>query len=187
MEGQYKIRQQIKSHLDKKTVCNVHRKVAEETLQRIQGYILDYSEHFVLMQMVDDFRVDGYTIFSLESISVIQYGENEKYLDKIIHWEKQTRDVSKKYDVDLTTWTSIFRTIKKTGGNVIIQNEDPADYTFDIGPIIKSTSKAVYIRYFNAAGKQDKELTKIPFSKITSMSFDTHYINVISKYIRSLD
>jgi len=90
----------------------------------------------------------------------------------------------KKHKIDLTDWITIFKTIKKSGFNVIIENEDPDDKSFDIGPIIKVTKTAVYIQYFNAKGYLDTEAIKIAFNKITIAKFDDHYINVFSKYLR---
>nr|HMU05913.1 hypothetical protein [Saprospiraceae bacterium] len=75
-------------------------------------------------------------------------------------------------------------TIKKAGFNIIIENENPEDYSFDIGPITKTIQNAVYIKYFNAKGYLNNQSTKITFDKITIAKFDDHYINVFSKYLR---
>lgn len=101
-----------------------------------------------------------------------------------MQWEKQVGYVSKKHKIDLTDWATIFRTIKESGFNVIIENENPEDETFDIGPIIRITKTAVHIQYFNAQGFLDSETTKITFDKITIAKFDDHYVNVFSKYLR---
>ncbi len=178
------IKQQIKYHLDTKKFCKVKRQVAEDSFEFSNGYIVDNSEDFVLMQEVEDFRVLGYLAFPISTIAQIRHNDNDKYYDKIMRWEKKVEEVSKKYKIDLTDWTSIFKTIKKAGFNVIIENENPDDESFDIGPIIKIIKTAVYIQYFNAKGYLDSEPTKITFDKITITKFDDHYINVFSKYLR---
>lgn len=179
-----KIRQQIKFHLDNKKFCKVKRQVAIDTFEYNNGYIVDNSEDFILMLESDDFKVLGYLVFHISTIVQIRFNNNDKYYNKIMDWENQTDNVKKKHNIDLTNWTTIFRTIKKAGYNVIIENEDPEDKTFDIGPIIKTTKSAVYINYFNAKGILDTEITKIPFDKITIAQFDNNYINVFSKYLR---
>lgn len=178
------IKQQIKYHLDNKKFCKVKRQVAENSFEYTNGYIVDNSGHFVLMQEVEDFRFLGYVIFPISTITQIRFNNNDKYYDKIMQWEKQVDNVSKKYKIDLTDWISIFKTIKKAGFNVIIENENPEEESFDIGPIIKTTKTAVYIQYFNAMGYLDSEPTKITFGKITIAKFDDHYVNVFSKYLR---
>lgn len=178
------IKQQIKYHLDNKKFCKVKRQVAEDSFEYSNGYIVDNSGDFVLMQEADDFRVLGYLVFPISTITQIRFNNNDKYYDKIMQWEKQVDNVSKKNKIDLTDWISIFKTIKKAGFNVIVENENPEDESFDIGPIIKTTKTAVYIQYFNAQGYLDSELTKITFDKITIAKFDDYYINVFSKYLR---
>jgi hypothetical protein len=178
------IRQQIKYHLDNKKFCKVKRKVTKDCFEYSNGYIVDNSEDYILMQETDEFKVLGYLVFPLSTIAQIRFNNNDKYYDKIMQREKQVDNISKKHKIELSDWTTIFRTIKKSGFNVIIKNENPNDETFDIGPIIRTTNTAVYIKYFNAKGLLDCEPTKITFDKITIAKFDNHYINVFSKYLR---
>jgi len=67
---------------------------------------------------------------------------------------------------------------------VIIENENPEDVSFDIGPITKISDSAVYVRYFDAQGFLNTETTKITWDLITIIRFDTRYINTFSKYLR---
>lgn len=178
------IKQQIKFHLSNKRYCTIKRKVGDNSFKFSSGYIVDHSDNFLLMQEADEFRVLGYLVFNISTISLIRFNNNDEYYDKIMQWEKQVENVFKKHKIDLTDWITIFKTIKKSGFNVIIENEDPDDKSFDIGPIIKVTKTALYIQYFNAKGYLDTEATKIAFNKITIAKFDDHYINVFSKYLR---
>ena len=47
------------------------------------------------------------------------------------------------------------------GFNIIIENEDPEDESFDVGSITKITRNSVFIHYFNAQGFLDDEPTEI--------------------------
>src|SRR5688572_31622946 len=176
------IKQQLKYHLDNKKYCKIKRQVAQDSFAYSNGYIVDNSADFVLMQESDEFRVLGYLIFPTATINQIRFNNNDKYYDKMMQWEKQVDNVQKKYAIDLTDWSTIFKTIKKVGFNVIIENENPEDESFDIGPIIKTTKTAVYIQYFNAKGYLDLEPTKITFDTVTIAKFDDQYVNVFSKY-----
>lgn len=139
------IKQQIKYHLDNRKYCKIKRKVGDDSFEYSNGYIVDNSANFLLMQETNEFKILGYLIFPISTIVQIRFNNNDRYYDKIMQWEKQVENVSKKYIIDLTNWTTIFKTIKKTGFNVIIENENPNDETFDIGPIVKTTDSAVYI------------------------------------------
>jgi len=160
------------------------RRVAQETVEKSCGYIVDYSNNFVLLQETDDFEVDGYVVIPIQSISEIIYNTNDKYYDKIMNLEGIITAIEKKHLIDLTSWEAIFKSIKKLDFNVIVENEDPEDATFDIGPIIKITKSAVYVRYFNAKGILNKEATKINWRLITIVKFDNRYTNTFSKYLR---
>lgn len=176
--------QQLQFHLSNKKYCTIKRQTGETDFVTSNGYILDYSNDFVLMQQVMDFKCLGYIIFPMYTLKEVRFNNNDKYYNKILVWEKEVELVSKKYDIDLMDWTTIFKTIKKTGLNVIIENEDPNDESFDIGPIIRITKTAVFIRYFNARGYLNAEPTKIRYDQITIVQFDNPYINVFSKYLR---
>ena len=160
------------------------RQVAKETVEKNNGFIVDYSDNFVLLQETDDFEVDGYVAFPTEAISEILYSNNDKYFDKIMHLEGIVDKIENKHQIDLTSWATILNSIKKLGFNVIVKNEDPEDKTFDIGPITKLTKLSVYVRYFNAKGILDKEATKINWNLITIVKFDTNYINIFSRHLR---
>lgn len=178
------LKQKLKYHLDNKKLCKVKRKVSDDSFEYSDGYIVDCSEHFVVMQEVYDFMLLGYLVFPISSITEIRFNNNDKYYDKIMRWEKKVDHVLKKHDVNLTDWTTIFKTIKKCGFNVIVENENPEDKSFDIGPIIKTNKTAVYIQYFNPKGILDEEPSKVPFNKITMVKFDDNYVNTFSKYLR---
>jgi hypothetical protein len=175
---------QLKFYLDNKRFCGVNRQVSDYNYKYSWGYIIDYSDNYVLMQEVEDFLTKGYLIFPKESIKSIRFNNYDKYYDKIMIWENQIDNVKKKYNLDLTTWSTIFKTIKSTGLNVIIEDENPDNESYYIGSIIKTTKNAVHINYFDAKGLLDNFNTKINFDKITIVNFDDHYINTFSKYLR---
>jgi len=96
-------------------------------------------------------------------------------------WEGEAENVGINYKIDLTTWTSIFKSIKSRQLNVIVQCESPEIDSFTIGPIIKTTKKLVYIQGFDPAGVLDEKHSSIDFESITKVMFDDRYINVFSK------
>nr|HMU04402.1 hypothetical protein [Saprospiraceae bacterium] len=96
------IKQKIKFHLDNKKYCKVKRQVANDSFEYSNGYIVDESDNFVLMQEADEFRVLGYMVFHVSTIVQIRFNNNDKYYDKIMLWEKEVDNVSKKHKIDLT-------------------------------------------------------------------------------------
>lgn len=178
------ITDKIKYHCANKKYCKIIRQVGKDSEMKTNGYIVDYSDHFVLLQETDDFDIDGYVVFPIKTISEIIFNNNNKYFDKIMHWEGIVDAVENKHKIDLTSWATILKSIKKLGYNVIIENENPEDETFDIGPITRITKSSVYIRYFNAKGIFNEDTTRINWDLITIVKFDTKYVNIFSKYLR---
>jgi len=153
--------EKLKYHRDMKKYTRVRREVATDVFEDSRGYVIDFSKDFILMQNTDNFDVDGYSIFHVKSIAEVRFTNNEKYYDRIMHAEGLKNKVVREHKIDLTSWTSIFRSIKTLGLNVIIENEDPKDESFDIGPIKKATKTAVYARYFDAQGSWTKNQPKL--------------------------
>lgn len=52
------------------------------------------------MQETEDFRVLGFLVFPISTITQIRFNNNDKYYDKIMQWEKQVDNVSKKHKID---------------------------------------------------------------------------------------
>ncbi len=176
--------EKIKYHIINKKYCKVKRHFNQTDIDCAIGYIVDYSDNFILLQETDDFEIDGYSVIPINTISDIILSNKDKYYDKIMSLEGLVDKVQNNHKIDLTSWNSILKSIRKIGLNVIIENENPDDMSFDIGPITRITESAVYIRYFNAQGFLDSESTKITWDLITNVRFDTRYINTFSKYLR---
>lgn len=176
--------EKIKFHQGNKKYCKIRRSVGENTFEKSSGYIVDFSENFVLLQETDDFIIRGYLIIPFQSISEVICSVSDKYYDKIMKAEGITAKVGNKYKIELKSWKTIFDSIQKLDFNVIVQNEKPNNEDFNIGPITKITEEAVYIQYFDPKCYIDSESTKIDFSEITIASFDDIYINTLSKYLR---
>jgi hypothetical protein len=176
------IKQKIKHHLVNKKYCRISREAGKDNYVRSSGYIIGYSKDFIIFQESAEFDLLGYLIFPIKSISDIRFNKNDQYYNKIMKWEKKDKLIQDKYSIDLTNWTTIFKSIKSCRLSVIIENEDPEDESFDIGPITKVTKTSVYIHHFNAAGKLNKKPTKISWNLITIIQFADKYSTTFSKY-----
>lgn len=177
-------KEKIVKFYNEKLFCKIYRQVEGKTEKRSNGIVVNYSDDFVLIQEIYDFKIDGFSIFPIKTISKIVYGNNEKYYNKILHFENIPSKVNYNLKVNLKNWETIFKSLKKLNFNVTIENENYLDETFDIGPIIKITKNAVFIRYFNAKGILNDENTKINWTQVTITKFDTRYVNIFSKYLR---
>lgn len=176
--------EKIKYHHTNKKYCEIRRQVGINTSEKSMGYVVDYSDNFVLLQEINYFDICGFLAIPMKTITDLQFNNRDKHYDKIMKLEGLKDKIENKHKIDLTSWTSIFKSIKSLGFNVIIENEDPENISFDIGAIEKITKASVYIRYFDARGLLNSDLTKITWDLITKVGFDNRYINIHSKYLR---
>ena len=175
----------IKYHHENKKYCKILRKFAKNSHGETNGFIVDYSENFVILQESNEFDILGYFVFQISTIEEIRYNNSDKYYEKILQGENLIEKVGLKHKIELKSWETIFKSIKSCGLNVIIENENPEEATFDIGPITKITENSVLINYFDSKGFLDEEETEIEWSKITLVQFDDRYVNIFSKYLRN--
>ena len=146
------------------------------------GFPLLSNEKLFLCANENDFILDGYSIRCFKDVERVE-SENDKYFS-MLKAEKIDASIIVP-TVDMTDWQTIFTSLKEKKLNVIVENEkaEENEDSFVIGKIIKATKTKVVMQHFDAEGVWEEELYEIPYSKITSVSFDTRYINVFSKYL----
>ncbi|WP_412984890.1 hypothetical protein [Pontimicrobium sp. IMCC45349] len=180
-----KIIEKLEKHCAEKLYVRLTRKKGKfEGIST--GFILEKSNDFILLQESDEFRILGYQVIPVNTIKHVRYNKNDKTYEQILKNENLMTFVKAKYKIDLTDWNSITNDIKKTGLTIISECEHPELNYFCIGQLKRVNKKSISIRYFNAQGILDKENTKHKFGDITKLSFDDHYANVFSKYVKDI-
>jgi hypothetical protein len=172
----------IKYHSEK-VYCEITRSFGDNDALST-GFILKISDSLILLQESADFRILGYQIIPVNSISRVRHNNSDKTYHRILKKEGLLNSVNLKYDIDLTNWKSACKGIKKTNLNVISECEHPDHEYFCIGELKRVNQKSISIRYFDATGTLDDENTTHNFNDITKLSFDDHYANVFSKYTK---
>jgi len=179
-----KIAEKIEEHFKNKTYCKITRKVGKDAVEMSSGYIVDYSDNFLLLHETGDFLVVCYNVLPINQIQKIRFNKWDKCQNKIMILEGEIEKVGIKYKIDLNSWETVFKSIKNHLLNVIVECESPDIAGFTIGPIVKTTKKYVYIQNFDPAGVLDEKPTSIDFESVTKVKFDDRYINIFSKYLR---
>lgn len=179
-----KIQKKIERNYREKRFSRITRKISKKEIAINRGYILDYSNDFILMQEESDFMLLGFWIFESSKITNFRYNKNDKYYDKILESEGLKNDLKIKTKVNLENWETIFISLKKAKKHIIVECENPKIDEFIIGEIINIKPKSVSILYFNAEGVLDKKPTEVKFKNITKVTFDDRYIDIFSKYLR---
>ncbi len=179
-----KLQKKIKNHWKKVKFTRITRKVAKNFKKISRGYIVDFSEGYIVIQESDDFRVLGFNILPITQLKKIRYNKFDEYYDRIMSREDKKSLIGLKTKLDLKEWKTIFKTLQKNDKFVIIECEDPKISSFTIGEIKRITNKSVSVLYFDAAGILDIKPTKVKYENISKVIYDDRYINVFKKYIR---
>ena len=140
------------------------------------------SQKLFLAAKEDDFIIDGFSIRRICDIRKIEFKDDK--CNEILKAEKAL-DCLSAPKIDLSDWHSAFLSLQKLKKNIIIQHESLEEKEWDywIGRIEKVLKTKVIFRHFDADGIWQEEPYEIPFSRITSVTFDSRYVNVFSKYV----
>lgn len=148
----------------------------------IQGFILASSEQLVVLQYVYDFNLDGLMVLSRSEITEIRCTSTDKFQRKLLADEGSLKTVPFETTFDLQSWRTIIKQLAKAYSLIILECERGDEPDFIIGRIEKTTSAAVYVRYFTGTGKWLDELVRVKYSEITSCQVDTNYLKFYEKY-----
>jgi hypothetical protein len=131
-----------------------------------------------LGQKENDFVLDGYHIRKLSQLRKIK-ALPKKYneLCGTVGLPAQRKDPG----IDISSWQSIFEDLQKLDTFVIIKNDFDEDYA--IGTIQKVLKNKLHFRGFDAEGHWYEEPIEIPYSSITTVSWNTRYDTVWKQYM----
>lgn len=128
-----------------------------------------------------DFLLDGFTVRRVRDVEAAAMRDGiysrimaaEGWLDRITV-----------PDLDISGWKSVFNSLQQLGRNIIVEEEHlNKESHFAIGFIRAVEEDYILLQRFDADGIWDDAPIQIFFDAITSVTFDSRYINVFSKYL----
>lgn len=175
---------EIQNYINEKLFVKVLRFVADDEMS-LSGFILQQSDGFLLIQVEEEFLLNGYAIIRTEDIDEIICEDGENMLQKILEAEGI---VQKSYgiaqELKMKSWKTIFRHLQELDFHVIVECEDLDEPVFIIGPIEKIGKEKLHIRYYSPSAILEKEATKIDLDEITLIKFGDRYSTVYRKYLQ---
>jgi len=174
----------IQENTKQQKYSRITRKVSKKNKEISTGYIIKHSKNFLLLQDIENFNTKGFDIIQISKITEIRYNNYDAFYDKIFELEGEKKNLGFEKEIELLNWETIFKSLQNIFSAIIIECESPKHDSFTIGPIVKVTSKSVFIRYFNPEGILEKVLTKIKFKHITKITLGDRYTELFSKYLR---
>lgn len=178
--------------MKKQEIREIMRQAAEE--KKVVNIFMCYNENYYnLIPLLvsdklflaineDDFIFDGYRISRFVDVKKVRVKND--MCDQIIEKEGLISTI-KIPNVKVDTWKSAFEGLKALSHNVIVEREtaEEIDDKFTIGRIQKVCNDFVYVHHFDADGIWQDEPYKIKYSDITSVTFESRYVTIFSRYI----
>ena len=143
---------------------------------------LSVGQKLFLAANEDDFSIDGYTVRRIKDVLDVRI-KDDKCLE--IDIAGGLLDHLDAPEIDITDWYSAFCGLKALGDNIIIEKESIVsdECQFAIGRIAEIHRDFLLLREFDADGNWLYDNTIIPFSQITSVTVNSRYVRVFSKYL----
>lgn len=174
----------LSKYIDNSDHVRLNRRFNNEE-SHLSGFILEMSEQFILIQIHEEFLLDGYAIVRKDQVHSYRCNLTDRTQKKILQNEgvlDTQLGISTK--IDLSTWQTIFRSLRNADFHVIIECEALQDPDFIIGPVKRIDKHGVKINFYDSAGRLLKFLTYVPYDQITVVKFDNRYTTVFKKYLK---
>jgi len=174
----------LQKHIDKKEFVKICRTVTDGEAN-ISGFILQMTKDFLLIQIEEEFYLNGYGIIRKDHFDSLRCNKFDRALKRILKAEgilESGFGIEKK--INLRNWDTIFKDLKKFDQHVIVECEDLEESLFVIGPIKRVNKDSVSIQYYDPTGLLDKKVTTVKYKDVTLVKFDNRYVNVFRKYLR---
>lgn len=150
----------------------------------IFGFLVKFSNDFVMIEESNDFALAGTKIIPYNSIRSIRNNMYDKVSKAIYVSEKLiqfNQDIINKTNLDNAE--ALFKSIKKQDFHCIVESSKNKKDLFSIGEIVEVKSKSVVINNYDPAGRINKKSHKISFKNIDLINFNDNYTKVFRKYL----
>jgi len=174
----------------KELIAEAARDLKVASVYRVSdGYYINLiplkaSDRLFLSIHDDDFIFNGFRISRFRDVEKVQIKSDK--CDEIIRKEGLWEGFQAP-EIDVKNWQTVFESLKEMGNNIIVKYEyetpEEKAYIFTIGKIKCVYKNCLYMYHFNADGTWDIEPYRIPYTEVTSVTFNSRYVDIFSKYI----
>lgn len=144
-------------------------------------FSLDVSDKFLFGVKEEDFILNGFQILKISDLKKvsIENGISAKICEK----NKLLEGINKP-QINLTSWKTVFESLKPLNTMIIVENEktDKDEDFFYLGYVTSINKSFIRFSAVYSDGEWENNI-KIPYSKITSVTFNDRYSQSWQKYL----
>lgn len=174
-----KIRKRLEKAIKARQICKINLEYNPDETCRFLP--LKMSEKLVYLIKDGDPVAHGYSVRCLDAIGKVKI-EDETV--EAAPKEDKKGDMSAP-EIDITDWTSVFRSLGKLGQVVVVESEKltKKEGSYAIGKIEKVGRKQIGIRYYGPDSAWENKKWKIPYEDVTRVTTASRYTEVLSQYV----
>jgi hypothetical protein len=178
----YKLKEKLSAYVGTQSVVKLVRKLQGDQL--FNGCVMGVGRDWLLLYQFHDFSAAGYVALRWRDVKRFRYARTERFYQQMLESEGLVAKAQPQ-DLPLDDAASLLRALQERKENVIIECEDaPEDVQeFSIGQILLVDDDKLYFAHFDGMGRWMKKPQTIPLEEITSIEFETPYIQTFTKYL----
>jgi hypothetical protein len=177
-----RVRQQLDDLVARRSFAEFLRSMSG--CEVLHGFLLARSKSLVLLQVVREFHLDGYSLLRVKDLDEIQCRREEKFFQKILQAEGVTPGARVEPKVSLSGISAALKSLARTQCLVAVECEVEDDEQFFAGIVTAATGTKIEMRTFDVLGKWDPEPETIDTGAISLVSWDTEYLRVFAKHLK---
>jgi hypothetical protein len=179
------IRRKLQSFAGNRKKVRLTRAMPSEQLHN--GYVAGVGREWLLLRQFHDFAPDGTIALRVKDVIRFRSSKYEQHWDQMLAGEGILDRLEFRSDLPLDNVGELLRALQSRQDNVIVECEDQEEdvQDFYIGQILLVEDDLLYFANFDPLGCWDKSHDLISLEEITSIQFDTPYIQTFSKYLKA--
>lgn len=142
-------------------------------------YVLGVSDKLLFGVEENDFILNG---FEIRKISDLKKVEIKNDLCVKMNEENQILKDLQAPKIDITSWKTVFQSLKDTNAFIIIENEKEGENFFYLGFVTEVKNSYVLFNQVDANGEWYED-TEIHYSEITSVTIGNRYSSRWQRYL----
>lgn len=164
-----------------KTFVSVQR---HQNLCVLNGAFLKESKNWILIQNIEDFRIDGYSLIHKMLVQKVRQSSGDKYYQSILIKEgiaKRIKDLPK-FEIEEIGQSLLY--LQRQESPIIIECDLLGTWPFSIGFVKAVRENDFDLWYFDSQGKSEKKPRKIKFAHIERIGIKERYSEIFGKYVK---
>ncbi len=175
LKAEYEIAAALRHHMALGSYVELVADNIEKT--SYSGYPLRMSERLVLVQLEDDWQMDGIRVFPIERLAAVIHDQTTLNRQAILDWMGVDRAARLDW-IDLSSFESFFLSAQTRGETVSVEDDD----CLEVGVVDSVGTSTVTLRLLDVAGAWVAEPDEFPFEDILTVGIGSRYSRVLRAY-----